>query len=99
MKVRVVHAFPTGDVPRAGAGATKARRVYYINQALAKVCDPLHVPTHDMLLTWEEGDLIVDPTPPFRLPLVGPPSWPSPKLLTPNALRCALSGPWARLVV
>jgi hypothetical protein len=77
MKVRVGHAFPAGDV--AHAGATKARRAYYTNQALAQVCDPLHTPTHEMLPTWEEGDLIVDPQPQFRLPIVGP--------LSPGSLR------------
>jgi hypothetical protein len=69
MKLNVGHAFPAGDV--AHAGATKAR-AYYTNQALAQVCDPLRTPTHEMLPTWEEGDLIVDPQPQFRLPIVGP---------------------------
>jgi hypothetical protein len=69
MKVKVLHALPAGEV--AHAGATKARRVYCTNRALAQVADPLHTPTHKMLLTWEEGDLIVDPTAPFRRTIVG----------------------------
>lgn len=75
--VRVVHALPSGTAPPAGHN--HARRAYYTNQALAEVSDSAHIPTHRMLLTWHEPDLLSNPDAPFDLTMLRP--------LTPGSLR------------
>jgi len=52
MVLRAVHAFPAGEAPIAGPNG--ARRAFYTNRALADLADPDHMPTHRLLLVWEE---------------------------------------------
>lgn len=50
--LRTVHAFPLGQAPIAGPNG--ARQAFYTNQALADLNDPDRMPTHRLLLVWEE---------------------------------------------
>lgn len=50
--MKFVHVFPSGETPTAGTN--RERRAFYTNRALAEIVDPNHMPTHQLLLRWEE---------------------------------------------